>query len=87
MAKGHFYRQPRSTCIAYTSFSAIAKSVESGKRKVAPGSKGIVDVAFARNPGKYYYILATPLRYDFWRKFINSNSKGRFWNYRMKGRY
>ncbi len=85
--KGTYYRQPRSRCIAYTSWSAIAKTVQTGKRKVAPGSKGIVDVAFARNPARYYYILSTPLRYDFWQRFINSSSKGRFWNNYMLGRF
>ena len=84
---GKYVRRPRSKCIAYTSFTATAKTVQSGKRKIAPGSKGVVDVAFARNPAKYYYILSTPLAYDFWRKFINAGSKGRFWNYYMKGRF
>ena len=65
----------------------MAKTVRSGKRKPAPGSKGIVDVAFTRNPAKYYYVLSTPLAYAFWRKFINASSKGRFWNNFMLGRF
>ncbi len=84
---GKYTRKPRSTCIAYTSWTATAKTVQSGKRKPAPGSKGVVEVVFRRNFPKYGYTLSTPLAYAFWKKFINSGSKGKFWNYQMKGKF
>lgn len=85
--KGKYFRRPASRAIAYMSWTATAKTVRSGKREVRPGSLGIVDVAFARNPAKYYYILSTPLKYSIFRAWTNASSKGRFWNNYLLGRY
>lgn len=82
---GNYYRNPKSTCIAHTSFTAVAKTVQSGRRKIAGGSRGIVTVTFRRD--RRTYTLSTPLAYNFWRAFVNAGSKGRFWNYQMRGRF
>ncbi len=84
---GNYSRKPASTCLAYVSWSATAKTVQSGKRKAGMKSKGIMRVIFRRAFPKYAYTLSTPVTYAKYLMLIRSSSKGATWNNHFLGRY
>ena len=81
------YRNPSSRAISFSSWTPVAATVRSGKRRPAPGSLGEVVIKFRRNPSKYTYVLTKRFTLAEWLRWMKSGtSQGKVWNRRYLGR-
>lgn len=83
---GERYRNLSSEAIIFSTWEPLAKTVKSGRRRPAPGSKGRVEIWFRRNPSKYHYRLSTPFPLREWLAWMKAGSVGGRWNDRYLGR-
>lgn len=79
--------RPQSLCFTRLAWTPRAKTMRDGQRIPSPGSLGTMSMTFRRNTGKRTYIFDTLFRFDFFEEWANSSSRGRFFNFNIKGLY
>jgi len=82
---GERSRKPNSECIAFSTWTPLAKTVASGKKRPSLESRGQVFLIFHRAFPRYAYTLTKPFTLREWMNWMRGRV-GEKWNERYLGR-
>jgi len=81
------FRNVKSKCLVFSSWTALSRDIKGGKKRASPLSRAKPVVIQFHRGGKITYTLNKSMTLKTWLAFMNAGSIGRYFNLFVRGRY